>query len=41
VNSSIQLALTLVSGLSLVDGRHDTDQYQRSVRRGIGRQVAP
>ena len=36
VNSSIQLALTRTSGLSGVPGRQDTDQYKRSVVRGIG-----
>ena len=41
VNNSIQLALTRTSGLSEVDGRQDTDQYQRSVVRGMGMQVSP
>src|SRR5205823_13695160 len=41
VNSSIQLALTRTSGLSEVEGRQETDQYQRSVLRGMGMQVSP
>src|SRR5207248_1243868 len=41
VNSSIQLALTRASGLSEVEGRQETDQYQRSVLRGMGMQVSP
>ncbi len=34
-------ALIRTSGLSGLEGRQETDQYQRSVVRGMGMQVAP
>ena len=39
-DSSIQLALTRASGSSGEPGRHETDQWKRSVARGSGKQSA-
>ena len=40
-NNSMNDALIRTSGLSGLEGRQETDQYQRSVVRGMGMQVAP